>query len=120
MQRGFAATSLREITSRGYVAMIRVFFPRLRISDAQCGFKAMNRRVVDELVPHIENRMWFFDTELLILAHRARMKICELPVRWVEDPDTKVKIISTASEDMQGLLRMRFAKRGANSVERKA
>jgi glycosyltransferase involved in cell wall biosynthesis len=110
----------REITSRGYVAMIRVFFPRLRISDAQCGFKAMNRRVVDELVPRIENRMWFFDTELLILAHRARMKICELPVRWVEDPDTKVKIISTASEDIRGLLRMRFGKRGANSVERRA
>jgi hypothetical protein len=68
----------------------------------------MNRRVVEELVPQIENRMWFFDTELLILAHRARMKICELPVRWDEDPDTKVKIVSTAIEDIRGLLRMRF------------
>ena len=98
----------REVTSRGYVLMIRTFFPRLKISDAQCGFKAMNRRVVEELVPQIENRMWFFDTELLILAHRARMKICELPVRWDEDPDTKVKIVSTAIEDIRGLLRMRF------------
>lgn len=98
----------REITSRGYVALIRLTFPRLRISDAQCGFKALNRKAVETVVPHIENRMWFFDTEMLILAHQAKLKICELPVRWVEDRDTKVKIISTAIEDIRGLARMRF------------
>ncbi len=101
----------REITSRGYVAMIRTTFPRLRISDAQCGFKALNRRAVDELVPLIENKMWFFDTELLILAHQHGFKIRELPVRWVEDPDTKVKILKTAVEDIRGLARMRFRRR---------
>lgn len=101
----------REITSRGYVLLIRATFPRLRITDAQCGFKALNRRVVAEVVPHIENRMWFFDTELLIRAHRKGFKICELPVRWVEDPDTKVKIVRTAMEDVRGLLRMRFSRK---------
>ena len=101
----------REITSRGYVALIRLTFPRLRITDAQCGFKALNRRAVQAVVPHIENRMWFFDTELLILAHQAKLKICELPVRWVEDTDTKVKIVSTALEDVRGLARMRFRRR---------
>lgn len=98
----------REFTSRAYIALIRLTFPRLKITDAQCGFKALSRRVVDELVPKIENRMWFFDTELLILAHQAGMRICELPVRWHEDPDTKVKIVSTAIEDIRGLARMRF------------
>ncbi|KAA0240266.1 MAG: glycosyltransferase [Dehalococcoidia bacterium] len=98
----------REVTSRGYVFLIRATFPRLRITDAQCGFKALDRRVVEEVVPLIENRMWFFDTELLILAHRRGFKICELPVRWDEDPDTKVKIVRTAIEDVRGLLRMRF------------
>ncbi len=98
----------REITSRGYVLLIRAFFPRLKITDAQCGFKAVSRRVVDECVPLIQNRMWFFDTEMLILARRRGFKICEVPVRWVEDPDTKVKIVSTATEDIKGLLRMRF------------
>jgi NAD(P)-dependent dehydrogenase (short-subunit alcohol dehydrogenase family) len=101
----------REVTSRGYVALIRVTFPRLRITDAQCGFKALSRRAVEQTVPHIENRMWFFDTELLILAHQAGLKICELPVHWVEDPDTKVRIVSTAIEDIRGLLRMRFRRR---------
>ncbi|MEO6045127.1 MAG: glycosyltransferase [Tepidiformaceae bacterium] len=101
----------REVTSRGYVAMIRATFPRLRITDAQCGFKALNRKAVDLVVPKIENRMWFFDTELLILAHQAGLTIRELPVRWVEDRDTKVKIVSTAMEDIRGLLRMRFRRR---------
>lgn len=98
----------REITSRGYVAIIRATFPRLKITDAQCGFKALSRRAVEMIVPKIENRMWFFDTELLILAHQAGLTIRELPVRWVEDRDTKVKILSTAMEDIRGLLRMRF------------
>lgn len=101
----------REITSRGYVALIRMTFPRLRITDAQCGFKALNRKAVQAVVPHIENRMWFFDTEMLILAHQAKLKICELPVRWVEDTDTKVKIVSTAMEDIRGLVRMRRRRR---------
>jgi glycosyltransferase involved in cell wall biosynthesis len=98
----------REITSRGYVALIRMTFPRLKISDAQCGFKALNRKTVELVVPKIENRMWFFDTEMLILAHKAGLKICELPVRWIEDKDTKVKILSTAMEDIRGLARMRL------------
>ena len=100
----------REITSRGYVAMIRATFPRLKITDAQCGFKALSRRAVNEIVPLIENRMWFFDTEMLILAQRKGLKIRELPVHWVEDPDTKVKIMKTALEDIRGLARMRFSK----------
>lgn len=98
----------REITSRGYVFLIRATFPRLKITDAQCGFKALNRKAVQAVVPKIENRMWFFDTEMLILAQRAGLKICELPVRWVEDPDTKVHILKTAMEDIRGLARMRF------------
>ncbi len=102
--RGFK----REFTSRAYISMVRLTFPRLKISDAQCGFKALSRRAVEEVVPKIENRMWFFDTEMLILAQRAGMKICEIPVRWEEDSDTKVKIVSTAWEDIRGLARMRF------------
>ncbi len=108
----------REITSRGYVALIRMTFPRLKISDAQCGFKALNRKAVEATVPYIENRMWFFDTEMLILAQQAGLKICELPVRWVEDKDTKVKIISTAMEDIRGLARMRFRRGKPKKVAR--
>ncbi|MXY88734.1 MAG: glycosyltransferase family 2 protein [Dehalococcoidia bacterium] len=101
----------REVISRCYVLIIRAFFPRLRISDAQCGFKAAARRVVEAVVPGIEDRGWFFDTELLVRAHQAGFRVGELPVHWVEDPDTKVHIVSTATEDIRGLVRLRFGLR---------
>jgi glycosyltransferase involved in cell wall biosynthesis len=101
----------REVISRCYVAIIRAFFPRLRISDAQCGFKAASRRAVEAVVPGIEDRAWFFDTELLVRAQQAGLRVGELPVRWVEDTDTKVHIVSTAAEDIRGLVRLRFGLR---------
>ena len=97
----------REITSRGYSLLFRtMFFTGFR--DAQCGFKAVSRRAVDELVPLIENNRWFFDTELLILAEANGFRIREIPVHWTDDPDTRVKILGTAIEDVKGLLRLRF------------
>ena len=101
----------REFISRCYVAIIRAFFPRLRITDAQCGFKAVSRRAVEAVVPLIEDRAWFFDTELLVRAREGGLRVGELPVRWVEDRDTKVRIVSTAMEDLRGLLRLRFGLR---------
>ena len=98
----------REITSRGYVALIRLFFPSLSITDAQCGFKALDRVTAQKIISQTKNREWFFDTELLIIAHKEKKKICELPVEWTEDPDSKVNILKTAFEDIQGLIRMRF------------
>ena len=98
----------REITSRGYNTLIGLMFPRRGFRDAQCGFKAVSREVADNVVPYIENRGWFFDTELLLLSLKAGYKIKEVPVHWEDDPDTRVRIISTATEDLKGLLRIRF------------
>ena len=97
----------REITSRGYSALFRaMFFTDFR--DAQCGFKAISRHAVDSLVPLVENNRWFFDTELLLLAEANGFEIREIPVHWTDDPDTRVKILGTAIEDVKGLLRLRF------------
>ena len=51
---------------------------------------------------------WFFDTELLIISEKAGIPIKEIPVKWTDDPDSRVKVVSTAMEDVKGLLRMRF------------
>ena len=97
----------REITSRGYSFLFRSMF-LTGFRDAQCGFKALSRRAVDELVPLIKNNRWFFDTELLLLAEANGFRIREIPVHWTDDPDTRVKILGTAIEDVKGLLRLRF------------
>lgn len=109
-------TLKREIVSRAYNALIRVMFPRKTFRDAQCGFKAVSRDVAENVVPFVENTGWFFDTELLLLSLRAGYRIKEIPVHWVDDPDTRVRIVSTATEDIKGLLRVRFSPADVKSV----
>jgi len=97
----------REAISRAYNLLIKVsHFTAL--SDAQCGFKAISREAAQALVPLVENNEWFFDTELLLLAEKRGYRIKEIPVRWREDPDTRVNIMKTAWEDIQGLARLRL------------
>lgn len=100
-------TLKREITSRGYNMLIKMLFLP-SFADAQCGFKAVRKDVVQEIVPHIVNNEWFFDTELLLLAEKKGYRVKEIPVTWTDDPDTRVDIIKTAVEDIKGLLRVRF------------
>lgn len=97
----------RELTSRCYNLLIKVMF-FTRQSDAQCGFKALSRKAAQEIIPLIKNQAWFFDTELLLIARRKGYRIKEIPVTWVDDPDTRVRIVSTVVEDIKGLLRLRF------------
>lgn len=97
----------REIISIGYNMLIKFMFFS-SFTDAQCGFKAVKSSVVQQLIPFIEDEEWFFDTELLLLAERKGYCIKEVPVEWVEDVDTRVRIIKTAFDDVKGLLRLRF------------
>jgi len=96
----------REVISRVYNLLIKAVL-WTRFSDAQCGFKALSRRAADVLVPLVENNEWFFDTELLVLAEKKGYRIKDLPVQWVEDPDTRVKLGKTIGEDLRGLWRLR-------------
>jgi glycosyltransferase involved in cell wall biosynthesis len=107
VQRGLK----REIISRIYNLMIKVMF-RNKFTDAQCGFKAATRRAVRDILPLIRDQAWFFDSELLLLAERMGYRIFEVPVKWRDDPDTRVKIASTAWEDIKGLFRVRFSSAG--------
>jgi len=111
MTRGSQITrSLRrETTSRGFIALIKLLFFS-KLSDTQCGFKAITRQAARELLPLVENDEWFFDTELLLLAEKGGYRIKDIPVIWVEDPDSSVNVLKTAMEDLQGLARMRFRK----------
>jgi putative flippase GtrA len=95
----------REFISRCYNLVLRTAL-RASFSDAQCGFKAMRRDVAQKLLPLIEDTSWFFDTELLVLAQRADMRIHEVPVDWTDDPGTTVDIVATATEDMRGVMRL--------------
>jgi putative flippase GtrA len=98
----------RELISRAYNLILRTVL-RARFSDAQCGFKAVRADALGELLPGIRDDSWFFDTELLVLAQRNGMRIHEVPVDWVDDPDSSVAIVSTALEDLRGVARLALA-----------
>ena len=97
----------REFISRAYSSLIRGMF-LVPFHDAQCGFKALSRDAARALVPLVKNNNWFFDSELLIIAAIRGFRITEIPVRWEEDPDSRVKVLRTAWEDLKGLSRLRF------------
>lgn len=96
----------RDIISRCYNQLIR-WTMRTKFVDAQCGFKAMRRDVAQQLLPHVKDTAWFFDTELLIKAEYEGYMIHEEPVEWIEDTDSRVHIVKTAVEDIKGLSRVR-------------
>jgi glycosyltransferase involved in cell wall biosynthesis len=98
-------TIRRELISRSYNWLLKLTL-RARFADAQCGFKAVRADVVLELLDAVRDDGWFFDTELLIAAQRRGMRIHEVPVDWVEDLDSTVKILPTALHDLRGIARL--------------
>jgi putative flippase GtrA len=95
----------RELISRCYNLILRGTLAA-GFSDAQCGFKAIRADVAARLLPLVEDSGWFFDTELLVLAERAGLRIHEVPVDWVDDPDSRVDIVATAMADLRGVVRV--------------
>jgi putative flippase GtrA len=95
----------REIISRGYNRLLRLAL-QVRFSDAQCGFKAVRADRARALLPLVRDAGWFFDTELLVLAERTGLRIHEVPVDWVDDPDSRVDIVATAVADLKGVWRL--------------
>ena len=95
----------REFISRCYNLILKSTL-QAKFSDAQCGFKAIRADVAQRLLPHVSDTGWFFDTELLVLAERSGLRIHEVPVDWVDDPDSRVDIIATAAADLKGVGRL--------------
>jgi len=95
----------REVISRCYNLLLHVTLG-VGFSDAQCGFKAIRAGAAHELLPLVEDTGWFFDTELLVLAERAGLRIHEVPVDWTDDPDSRVDIVATALADLRGIARV--------------
>jgi len=93
----------REAISRSYNLLLKAAL-RNGFSDAQCGFKAVRTEVAHALLPMVEDQGWFFDTELLVLAERNGLRIHEVPVDWVDDPDSRVDVVSTAKADLRGIV----------------
>lgn len=97
----------REILSRGYNILLRLVFG-VRFRDAQCGFKAVSRKVVGEIVPLVRDQKWFFDTEMLIRSERRGLRIKEIAVQWDEGRGSKVNVLQTVFDYIGHIIRLRL------------
>lgn len=97
----------REVISRCYVRLLRAVLGAT-LSDYQCGFKAADRNAAARVLPLVRNESWFFDTELLFVADRIGLRVSEVPVQWREDRDSRVRLLPTITEDLLGVIRLRW------------
>ncbi len=101
----------REILSQGYNRLIRLLLRTHTFDDAQCGFKGVRIETVRALLPLVKDQEWFFDTELLVLAEYAGLKIRTLAIKWIEDHDTRVNIPGYIWQCLEGLARLKWTAR---------
>lgn len=101
----YGRTLTREIMSRGYNLLMKLLF-WTSFHDAQCGFKAITREAAKKILPVVQDRGWFFDSELLIIAQKSGFRIAEIPIIWRDDPNSTVKVAKTAWGDIKGLIRL--------------
>jgi glycosyltransferase involved in cell wall biosynthesis len=103
-------STVKRSLNRGIISRVYNLFVKIvlwtKFSDAQCGFKAVSQLVVQRIVPQIEDQAWFFDTELLVLAEKQGYRIKDIPIIWIEDDDSRVKIVRTAWDDIKGVMRL--------------
>jgi glycosyltransferase involved in cell wall biosynthesis len=99
-------TLIRELTSRVLNFFFIQFFFHTHFTDAQCGFKGVTKRIVEELIPKIKDNNWFFDGELLIVGEKSGYKIYEEAVHWVDNPGSTVRLISTIWGDLMSIKRL--------------
>ena len=77
------------------------------IPDSQCGFKAFRREVAHALLERQKVTGWVFDAELLYIARKLGYKIAQVPVTWVNDPASKVKMLRDGMRMAMDLFRIR-------------
>jgi len=82
----------RGIPSKGYNGAVRLFL-RTGLRDHQCGFKSISREAFEAIHDDVEDRHWFWDTELLVRAQRAGFQVREFPVDWEPKGDSKVDLV---------------------------
>lgn len=96
-------TIKREITSRIFNLILKVYL-NVGFSDGMCGFKWLKRNHVADLMNGgAVSDGWFFSTELLTVAEWKKLKLFELPVKWTDDPDSRVNIPKLAKEYLNAM-----------------
>lgn len=101
-------TLKRTLISKSLNYILKIVF-RTKLSDGMCGFKFLRRQHLEVILNHgIGFDGWFFSTEMLIIAEREGIEIFELPVTWVDDRKSKVKILQLSMEYIANIIELKY------------
>ena len=108
MKRSF----LRHFISSFYHIIFMKIILNTKYTDSQCGFKAVNKKVVKEILPLVKDKFWFFETEFLYIAQKKGFKIKEIPIMWEEDITLKsgVNLIKIIFDFIEKVILLRLRK----------
>ena len=97
---------VRERVGRFFnVVLLALGLTRMR--DTQCGFKAFTARATDICFTRQTLERFSFDVEILCIAARHKLKVVEIPVHWINSPDTRVRMLRDAIPTLKELLAIR-------------
>jgi len=97
----------REIISKGLLLILKLFFSS-NIKDFQCGFKIINKKVRDNIIPKMKAlRHGFMDTEMLLVALNKGYKVKEIPVKWKDERKSKVQVFKDILDTSKNILRIK-------------
>ena len=98
----------RKIISIFYHLFLQQIILGTKYKDAQCGFKAINKKVTEQILPIVKDKEWFFESEMLYLAQRKGMKIIEIPVIWKEGRFSSLNLLKVIPEFFSKMIEVRF------------
>jgi dolichyl-phosphate beta-glucosyltransferase len=98
----------RRLVAAAFTTLRQTLLP-LPVQDTQCGFKMFRGDVGRRLFESVVESGYLFDLEILVLAARCGHRIDEVPVRWTEQPGSKVSLVRDSWRMIRGLLRLRRA-----------
>jgi len=97
----------RELVGRAGNLLVRVMAVH-GIADTQCGFKLFPRDIARRLFGAQRMTGIAFDMEVLFLAQRLGLKIAEIPVTWIDNPDTRISRVRDSADAIKDLIRIRI------------
>lgn len=97
----------RELVGRAGNVLVRLMAVH-GITDTQCGFKLFRRETAGRLFDAQKMTGIAFDMEILFLAQRLGLKIAEIPVTWIDNPDTRFSRVRDSLDAIKDLVRIRI------------
>ncbi|MBN1274205.1 MAG: glycosyltransferase [Candidatus Aminicenantes bacterium] len=101
---------VRGLVGRIYLLFTKWFFPKLKLTDPDMGFKGFHRSVLQQINKISRMDGWSWDLEFLVAARQNNIPIEEIPIDWNEQHEeysSSVHIFKDGWEELRGMTRIR-------------